>query len=305
MGNALKKLDYLTDPTENQDSVKEPEIFQYVDYRKFLKDRVEYLASINPKFSTRELARRAELSSPFISYVLRSKRNLNEEAGRRVSKAIELNEVEAEYFELIRELELIKSHDEKTEHFKKIEKFRVKNGFGNGKDPLLSYYSDWISIAIRELMGCEGSSTDPKKIKKALNFKSSLGGIKKSLNSLFDCGFLVKNETGEAKTPEEFLNFDGKVYQMAIREFHSQMLERAKESMTELTPENRRISGVTMPISSKSFPKIVDLMKRFDAELRKIEEEDDGEKDRVINISQFAFILGQWKKEESEEGSND
>ena len=76
------------------------EIYDYSDYRQFLKDYYESHKAVNPNFSFRYLAQKAGInSSGYYKLVIDGKRNLTRATILKTCAALKLDDREAEYFE--------------------------------------------------------------------------------------------------------------------------------------------------------------------------------------------------------------
>ena len=68
-----------------------PNIFEYYDYRLFLRDLVEYERKRNPVFSNRYIVRRAGFKSPTaLKHVIDGKRNLSLESANKFASALKI-----------------------------------------------------------------------------------------------------------------------------------------------------------------------------------------------------------------------
>lgn len=77
-------------------------VFNYIDYRHFLKDFYDYSKKINKKFSYRYFALKAGFSSSgFLHLVIDGKRNLSRKYIPRFAKAIGFNREERIYFDAL------------------------------------------------------------------------------------------------------------------------------------------------------------------------------------------------------------
>jgi uncharacterized protein (TIGR02147 family) len=96
-------------------------IFDYADYRQFLKDRFAELKGRNPNLSHRWLARKAEVnSSAFFKMIMDGQRNLTKQSIYKVCLAFDLADAEATYFENLVFFNQAKSLDEKNHFFSKL-----------------------------------------------------------------------------------------------------------------------------------------------------------------------------------------
>src|SRR5262245_22843026 len=107
-------------PLSSQEMTEDVPLFQYFDYRDFLRDRYRVLKA-RRRFSYRLFARRAGFrSSNIFKLVMEGRRNLTEKSSRMFAKGLRLNRSEGEYF---RELVLFNqaaTHEEKNERYRQL-----------------------------------------------------------------------------------------------------------------------------------------------------------------------------------------
>ena len=76
-----------------------PDVFQYEDYRVYLRDRFQELQAANPAFSQRGLARKAGIANPgFFNEVIKGRRRLSPAAALKMAYGLDLSREETEYF---------------------------------------------------------------------------------------------------------------------------------------------------------------------------------------------------------------
>ena len=76
-----------------------PSVYEYVDYRAYLRAFYEAEKAQRAAFSYRYFARRAGLASPnFLKLVIEGKRNLGKESVLAFATALDLNAEETEFF---------------------------------------------------------------------------------------------------------------------------------------------------------------------------------------------------------------
>jgi hypothetical protein len=95
--------------------VEEPNIFFYIDYRKFLQDYFAFKRQGSKTFSYTTFARKVEvkLSNAHICMVINGERNLSEEKAAAFSKGLELNTSEQEFFLNLVQFNQSRSEDER------------------------------------------------------------------------------------------------------------------------------------------------------------------------------------------------
>jgi uncharacterized protein (TIGR02147 family) len=97
----------VSDAILSTDNAKEEkqimaEIFNYTDYRKFIKDHCEDIRKEKPFFSYRYIAQKAELKSTgFISWVVSGKRTISLKLAHKICTIFKLGKRETDYFLLL------------------------------------------------------------------------------------------------------------------------------------------------------------------------------------------------------------
>src|SRR4051812_42448035 len=75
------------------------DLFEYTDYRKYLKDFYSAQKSRNPSYSYRLFAKRAKLASPnYLKLVIDGQRRITDQTVHQFSRGLSLGRVEARYF---------------------------------------------------------------------------------------------------------------------------------------------------------------------------------------------------------------
>src|SRR6476620_3146047 len=128
-------------------------IYNFSDYRDFLKDRYRQLKESDPLFSFRFFSKQAGFGSPnYLKLVMDGKRNLSSEAIGKFAKGLRLDNHETEYFRY-----MVDFNQCENPHKKKVfeanlvylrELFKVKTLIPE----LYDYYHDWYHAAIREMV---------------------------------------------------------------------------------------------------------------------------------------------------------
>src|SRR4051812_41726944 len=89
-------------PVRQADAVSEPSIYQYLDYRAFIKDRFNWMQSRDPSFSQRKLARVAGFANPgFFNEVIKGRRKLSSAAIERMGEGLSLDANEVEFLRVL------------------------------------------------------------------------------------------------------------------------------------------------------------------------------------------------------------
>src|SRR5262245_2941178 len=105
--------------------ILKPNIFDYLNYRKFLGDFYTINKQNDPSFSLRSFSRRAGLKSyNYLKLVSDGKRRLSESMLPEFVKGLKLNTTEEAYMRELLHLDRCEKLDEKSESFQRLLKLR-------------------------------------------------------------------------------------------------------------------------------------------------------------------------------------
>lgn len=272
------------------------DIFDYSDYRKFLKDYQQTKNALSSAFSYRYFAQKAGInSSSFYPQIVKGKRNLTKNTIIRTCIAFNLNDQEAEYFENLVFFNQAKTLKEKNFYFERlVEKQKLRN-VKKIKEEQYDYFSEWYHCIIREVVTYVDFKEDYSIIAKFLNPPITAKQARDSVNLLLKLGFLKKID-GKYVQTEPLLtsesNTDFKVHQ--IMNFQIKMLKIAMESYDRWKPEKRLTSATTFSISEKSFNQFVEILRDCRSRLMKLTLVDENP-EQVYMLSMNLFPMTQKK----------
>ena len=144
-------------------------IFQYLDYRAFLRDFYLREKAKNQSFSHRLFSRRAGLrSSNYLNLVMKGQRDLSAEMATRFARGCALRKVEADYFCELVAFGQAQSSEERNRCYDRLGRFRQFRAAHQLDAAQTAYHSSWYMPAIRELSARKDFQEDPKWIASVL-----------------------------------------------------------------------------------------------------------------------------------------
>ena len=157
--------------------MKDFTIFQFDNYREFLKQTYEYLKTHDPKFSFRYFSKIAGFkSSSMLKYVMDGKRNLSLEASKKFAEAFNLNKKESDFFVTLVLFNQSVNLEEKQSLALLLLDFAGYQKCHPLSDSQLKYYSLWYFSAVKELVGLSNFKEDPQWISKSMNMAITPSG---------------------------------------------------------------------------------------------------------------------------------
>lgn len=272
-------------------SSERPVIARYTDYRAYLRAMIGHLKTVRRGFSYRSFAKKAGFSSPsFLKLVAEGQRNLSAESIERVAHGLGLDRRELEAFEALVELGQAESDARKSRAYARIAKLAQRDPVRRLEADHFAAYSNWYVFVLRELTSLPDFREDPEWLAKRLRYKVRPDDIRRGLDVLERLGLLVRDEAGALRPAEKNLSSGPDVRNLAIRNFHRQMLARASEALDAVPVAERNVSGVTVSLTQRQYARAIELIQTLRREVLALSEDSDPA-DEAPQIHQLTFAL--------------
>jgi uncharacterized protein (TIGR02147 family) len=244
-----------------------PIVFNYLDYRKYLKDYYDYMKVTSPKFSYRSFARIANLKSEnYLKLVIDGKAPLTKNYRGKFSKGCSLSKNEKEYFYTLIEFNDTKEISEKNRLFKRLGRQSKKSIQKQISADQFRLLSKWYYMVVRSLVGLNGFDPDPNKISKKLRSLITPKQAEEALTLLLELG-LIKKIKGKYMLSDKHITTREEIKRTATRNFHSQMIPIGIKAL-EINPINEReIRAITIGVSTETAQKAMKQIECFYKEL--------------------------------------
>jgi len=277
-------------------------IFEYSDYREFLKSYYEEAKEKDKKFSFRYFAKAAGFkSSSVLKNIIDGKRNIASYNLEIYAKVLKLNKEETLYFKNLVLLNQSQTPEEKQKYTEAILRCRLFKKIYPLSQSQFNFYSKWYTAVIWELTELSAFKEDPQWISKHLSPSPTLFEIKKAIEDLIKLGLLKRNKHGRLLKSSTNISTLNEVTSPVIAQWHREMMKRASESISRIRREDRDISSITFKMSKKLMPKIKEKIIEFRRELVEMQKFDSSGPDAIyqLNLQFFPhFIVPQEPEEE-------
>lgn len=276
------------------------QIFEYNDYRLFLKDYYKEKKKTCGYFTYRYFAKIADFSSPvFIKLVIDGKSNLRLQSIKKLANAINLNNTESKYFTALVQFNQAKTVKKKKEYYVVLRMLNKEYGVQVLDSSQYDYYTKWFHSVLRELAPNIKGKADPKTLGKLVIPPLKARETKEAIKLLLKNGLLEEKVSGTYQQPKRMISTGSDIVSMAVRELHVQMAQQAKSAIEDIPREERDISGLTMGMSLKTFEQLKKEIKLFREKIRHLIAEDESV-ERVYRLNLQLFPLS--KKIEPDQG---
>jgi len=245
-----------------------PNIFEFTDYREYLRKMYEHRKKNSRSFSFRSFARLAEMGSPnYLKLVMDGKRNLTQKTITQFVKGLQLNRSEAEFFENLVYFNQSEASEDKNKFFERMGRSRRYREIKQIQSQQFDFYSQWYHSAIRELVTLPHFKEDPQWIAKTLTPSITAKQAEDSLKLLQRLKLLVRSKRGKLVQTDATLATAPEVQSLAIGNFHRQMLERASDSIENISASLRDLSAITLGLKEEQIPELKKRILKFRREL--------------------------------------
>jgi uncharacterized protein (TIGR02147 family) len=265
-----------------------PSVYNYTDYRLFLRDFYEANKAQDTHFTHRFIAERVGFqSSGFFTQVLSGQSNISEETADRFSSFLTLKRRERDYFLLMVGFNQAKSHKEKKVLFEKmLSFFKGKPAEVNAQQ--YEFYDRWYYSVIREAIAFFPVSNNFDRLAKLLTPTITPGQAKKAIAVLQRLGMIKKDTHGVYRRTDRTITTGYEARAVAITNFSLTTLDHAKNALENYPRQNRSVSSLTLSLSEKGQREIEEKLKLFRRELLEVAYRDRNV-DRVCQVNFQVF----------------
>jgi len=244
------------------------DIFEYTDFRAYLKDYYLYKKETSSYFSFRYFSKKAGFGSPSVlKFIIDGQRNLSQDGIDKFIEALGLTQKRGAFFRTLVNFNQAKAEKAKNRYFSELIRLTPGERFRHVEKNQYEFYSKWYYSAIRELVTIDYFNESPAWIAGQLHPSISLREAKKAVAMLLKLGFIKRSKSGKLIQADPIITTGNEVASLSIRNFHRQMIGLAAESLNSVSRERREISGLTLGISEKSFKEIKERIAAFEDEL--------------------------------------
>ena len=273
-----------------------PNIYQYIDFRKYLGDFIEEKKKLNPRFSIRLMAGKLGISPGTLVRILSGKRNCSPALLPKITAFIKLRERASEYFSLLVSFDQEKKISEKNRFYEKILTFRNER-IRKVEQTQYAIFDKWYYSVVRELIEIHAPVSDCSKLLPLIRPKISLRQIENAIQVLLSGGFITQLEDGCLQPAERFLTTGDRWEHFAIQRFQKAMIDRAAEALVNDPKNERDISSLTIGLKESELQQISDILRKSRQEIIDLAEHTDSP-EVVFQINFQAFKLSEKRTKE-------
>ena len=262
----------------------EPDVFQYLDYRAFLRD---WFAAHAGRPSVRGFAKRVHCSPSLLSSIMAGKRDVDTGRAEVFAGAMKLDAAQTSHLVALVVVAHDPSRDRRQRALDEVLTTRRYRSAPRVNEATYTLLSDAVVGAVFELARCEGWRGDPDWIASALHPSTTREVAVAALDVLMAAGVLTRDadgrlQVGESQATDHDVHHD--VVNRAVDQFHRQILARAPDVLSTVPHAERQFGALTFAVPSKAVPELKARITRFYEEIMHLVEVTEGSRDRVYQL---------------------
>lgn len=255
------------------------------DYRSIIQAEFTRRKQLNSRYSLRAFARDIGLSPAFLSKLLSGQKDLSIDKAISVAKRLGFNSNEIKNFCHLLQFNKLGSNPDR-EILSDWSDADHTHGVQILDLDLFQIISDWHHYAILELACCHPYSLSSKLITKELGISPTTA--RDALNRLVALK-LIQFKNGKWTKTKSTLATPTDVPSRALRNFHSQMIRKAQDSIESQPVSVRDISGLTIAVSEGKIEQAKKEIVNFRRKMAKLLESDRPTSVYQLNIQFFSL----------------
>jgi uncharacterized protein (TIGR02147 family) len=272
-------------------------IFQYDDYRSFLKDAYEEQRKLDPAFSHRGIGKRGGFDPGLFSKVISGQRNISSKMIPRFVEAFSLGEREAAYFSVLVRLNQARLISQKKKLLDELLRFKMRK-VKVVNELQAGFYSEWYHSAVRELLNVYPRAT-PDFISRIIRPEVSAAKVRKSIDLLIDLGMIKKNKSGEFELCSQMQTTGATFKNIEVNHFLKESIRLSLDVQDRFKSDEYNLSSVSFSISDQRYPELVQRIRDFRKSMMEfIEEDKQAERAYQMNIQLFPLAIKKSDKAE-------
>lgn len=268
----------------------ERNLFEYTDYRVFLRDYYQARKEGQPGWSLKSWATKLNLrGKSMLAMVLNGQRHPGRALTQSIVSYFEFPLEQAEYFYDLVEWQKNANREGglSTLLLERLAKKRKTGTFELLDLDTFALISNWYFPVLRELFQVQGFQLDANWISHQLLGELTPAEVRDAIKLLYRLGILKKNATGKVELAQPHIATDSDIANEGIKRFHEQTLDRIKKSLRTVEPEEREVLSSTFVVKQRDLPKAKRMLRELANQFADSLESPNG--DRVYQL-QISFI---------------
>lgn len=255
---------------------KTPDIFTYIDFRKYLQAYYSFRKNIDKGFTHSYICRRLgqKNAKSYFNNVIKGRANVTSTFIDRFINVLELQHEEAIYFRALVNYNQTTSPNEKEFFFDQLVRLNRTPYHVMDKN-VYAYYSEWYHSAMRALLDIVNFKNNYKQLANRIFPPITIKQARDSITLLKDLEIVAKNDKGYWKPTDKAIVTGDFIKDAVVKQFQMKCLDHAKNIIANDYVTGHRNITLTISASEKARERISARINQFKTEIRSIIHKDD------------------------------
>jgi uncharacterized protein (TIGR02147 family) len=272
-----------------------PDLFEYLDYREYLRDYFEAKKKDLDSWSYQGFAAQLGFKArDFMLRVIQGKKNLSQSSILKISRGLGLNSIQTQYFDTLVKCNQCRDISERNLYFNLLNTIKTQGRTTHPAQRLrqdqFQYYSKWYHSVIRSMIEMAGFKDDFKRLAAALSPRITAREAQASVHLLEKLGLIGKNADGIYQATQKTITTGKNTSHILIPAYHKATIELSAIALETVPVEERDMSNLTLGISAQTFRDFTEKLRRFRREILEQAEKDEGA-ERVYHLNLHLYPL--------------
>jgi uncharacterized protein (TIGR02147 family) len=267
-----------------------PDIFEYIDFKKYLADYHTAKRLIDPGFTHAYICHKLGQphSRSFFDNIVKGRKKLSPTFIDLFVKLLNLGPAESKFFRALVNYNQAGGSEEKEFYFDQIVQLN-QTPFKLLDKETYAYYKEWYHGTIRSLLAIMDFKNDYKDLAGRLCPAISVKQAKESVALLMKLGMVGRDGNGHLKPVDKVLSTGESVKDHVLKQYQVKCLELGKQAI--VGSENQPCSTIayTVFVSDTGYKRILNRMDQCKKEIRSIIHKDEEPPKRVYQINLQLF----------------
>jgi uncharacterized protein (TIGR02147 family) len=265
-------------------------VFEYIDYRQYLRDAYADRRKESAKFSYRFIAGKVGFASPgFFANVLSGKKDISLKLVLKFAELFRLGRKEKEYFEALVLFTKATGASEKKDYLDRLLALRGSR-IKKVEAHQWEYFEKWHHTAVRELIALRPFRGDFRALAGMVNPPITVQEARKSIELLERLGLIRPGADGVYERTDAAISSGDAVSQALISAYQVQALELAKHALDHLPSGTRNFSTLTVSVSGATYDAMLEELRSFRRRLLEMAQNSE-DVDRVYQMNFHVFPI--------------
>jgi len=265
-------------------------LFDYLDYREFLRDFYLEQKRKNSTYSFRYLAQKTNVDPAHIARVFQLKRHLSDKSLAPFIQLCKFSEEERIFFDRLVAFNMARTERQAKQAFEALISLSSVKSHTLGPDQY-AYYTQWYYTAVRALIALRPLKVkDAGAMAKMLSPHISPQQARDAVNLLIKLGLVNTGDDGTLQCRDTHVTTGPTWRSFAAKTFQAETIRLAAESLDRHPKELRDISTVTVGIKRGRMEEMRQKIADFRKSIMRLAEEDQ-EPDDIYQLNVQLFPL--------------